>query len=146
MNIGFVGFSDESKYDEVLARRVVDTIFDQFACNEKFVNKTINIITGGTNQGIPRLVYEKAALENQKFGPYYHLVGIMAKEGYLCTLYPCDEIHAIGEHFGDESEFFIDSIDCLYKIGGGKQSEKEYEMAKQKGIPCTEIPAKYIIR
>ena len=139
MKIGFVGFSDESCFDEIKARRIIDTIFDSFS--DMFSNEEeIYIVSGGTNMGIPRLVYEKATLENEKFGVNYICIGVMAKEGYNYSLYPCDHIHAIGKHFGDESQYFIDSIDRLYKIGGGTQSNKEFQMALTKGISCIEIP------
>ena len=37
----------------------------------------------------------------------------------------------IGEKHGDDSEYFIDFIDSLIRIGGGPQSHKEVEMFKE---------------
>ena len=36
----------------------------------------------------------------------------------------------VGKEWGDESETFLNKIDCIVKIGGGKQSEKEFAQAK----------------
>ena len=80
---------------------------------------------------IPKLVYETLK--------YNKTIGIMCKDGYNYPLYPCDVIYAIGNNWGDESEFLIDHIDVLIKIGGGKQSIKELQMAKNKGIPIYEF-------
>ena len=102
------------------------------------MDKEINIITGATNLGIPAIVYEIANNENIKYGKWFTLVGVMAKEGYQYELYPCDEIYSYGENFGDESEEFINRLDILYKIGGGKQSIKEFQMANDKGIEVYE--------
>ena len=38
-----------------------------------------------------------------------------------------------------DSEDFIDIIDVLIKIGGGPQSEKEFDMAKKDGVPVMEF-------
>lgn len=124
--IGFVGYS-AMKFDESKAKEIIHTIFKSFNDDEDYV-----IISGATNMGIPKLVYEEA--ENYDM----YLMGVMCKDGYTCELYPCDNILAIGNNWGDESETFIDLIDELYKIGGGPQSEKETEMALKKGIPVYE--------
>lgn len=140
VNIGFVGYSD-SKFDVQRAKQIIYDIFqviERKYCTEENMDMKINIITGATNLGIPALVYEIAHNENVKYGNWFTLVGFMAKEGYKYKLYPCDEIYAYGEKFGDESSYFIDRIDVLYKIGGGKQSIKEFQMAKDKGIETVE--------
>lgn len=121
--IGFVGYS-AMKFDESKAKEIIHTIFESFNDDEDYV-----IVSGATNMGIPKLVYEEA--ENYDM----YLMGVMCKDGYTCELYPCDNILAVGNNWGDESETFIDLIDELYKIGGGPQSEKETEMALKKGIP-----------
>ena len=127
MNIGFVGYSDvKDKDTEVKMRQAVKDIFDTLP--------DCSIVTGCTNLGISKYVYEEAS--RRGISP---LIGVMAKEGYQYELYPCDIIYAIGNNFGDESTFFIDMIDVLYKVGGGNQSKKEFQMALEKGIPCYEI-------
>lgn len=141
INIGFVGYSDDSKFDISEARNIIDVIFEDIEntyCTDEYKNTNINIITGGTNLGIPKMIYEKAQQENNKYGNWFSLIGVMAKEGYQYELYPCDIIFAIGDKFGDESKFFIEHLDVLYKIGGGKQAIEELKMAKDRKIPIAE--------
>ena len=140
INIGFVGYSD-TKFDKKIAKQIIYDIFqiiERKYCTDDNLNTKINIITGTTNLGIPAIVYEIANNENIKYGKWFTLVGVMAKEGYQYELYPCDEIYSYGENFGDESEEFINRLDILYKIGGGKQSIKEFQMANDKGIETYE--------
>lgn len=124
--IGFVGYS-AMKFDESKAKEIIHTIFESFNDDEDYV-----IVSGATNMGIPKLVYEEAENYNM------YLMGVMCKDGYTCELYPCDNILAVGNNWGDESETFIDLIEELYKIGGGPQSEKETKMALKKGLPVYE--------
>ena len=119
LKIGFVGYSD-GKFDIDKAKEILDKIFTDIAKN----NTKVEIVSGATALGIPKLVYEYA----QKYN--YMCTGIMCKDGYNYELYPCDRIFAYGNNWGDESPIFINYIDVLYKIGGGKQSQKEIEMAK----------------
>ena len=61
INIGFVGYSDTS-FDEKKARDIISDIFNIILkkyCNEDNMDIKINIITGATNLGIPKLVYEE---------------------------------------------------------------------------------------
>jgi hypothetical protein len=126
--IGFVGYSDvKDKETETKMRQVVKDIFNTLP-------KDVAVVTGCTNLGISKYVYEEAASRN--ISP---LIGIMAKEGYQYELYPCDIIYAQGNNFGEERDLFIDMIDVLYKIGGGNQSQKEFQMALDKNIPCFEV-------
>lgn len=132
LKIGFVGYS-YSQFSVDQAKKILDKIFKEDIL--KYIDKydAIEIVTGATNLGIPGLVYQYAE-------PYaYKTVGIMCKEGYTCELYPCDQIYAIGERWGDESKFFINYIDILYKIGGGPQSEREADMARMKYKPVYEF-------
>jgi hypothetical protein len=39
----------------------------------------------------------------------------------------------IGENWGDESSAFLDEIDVIVRIGGGKQSLTEVQTFKDKG-------------
>jgi len=124
MNIGFVGYSDESKYNAIVAKRIVEKIFKTI----HDIGKDVNIVSGGTALGIPKLVFQ----ESLKYG--YPYIAFMSKLGYEYPLCRCDQIYAIGNNWGDESEAFINYIDMLIKIGGGKQSEYEFNLAKEKGI------------
>lgn|SRR5574344_630297 len=140
VNIGFVGYS-KSDFDIDKANSIIDVIFNSIEekyCTDKNKRINIRIMSGGTNLGIPKLVYEKAKRENEKYGKWFFLVGIIPREGKDYELYPCDYIKVVGNNFGDESKYFTDNIDVLYKIGGGNQSQKEYEMAQFRRIPCFE--------
>ena len=128
MKIGFVGFS-ASKFDEAKAQKTIDLIFRSIIPH---FDDRIEIVSGTTYMGIPGMIYEEAS----KYG--YKTIGVMCKEGYECDLYPCDEIYAIGDNWGDESKTFIKMIDILFRIGGGPQTLKEVEMAKARGIPVYE--------
>ena len=125
IKIGFVGYSI-SQFDNDTANKILDNIFKEI--NEKYPKQEYNveIVAGGTALGIPLLVYRHSIINE------YKNIGFMCKQGYNYSLYPCDIIYAIGEHWGDESESFIDYIDVLYKIGGGMQSMNEVQLAKNK--------------
>ena len=124
IKIGFVGYSI-SKFSEKQANKILNDIFDEIKAKYADKHYNIEIVTGATALGIPKLVYEHASKYN------YKLIGIMCKDGYTCELYPCDEIYAIGNNWGDESPTFINYIDILYKIGGGPQSINEAKMARE---------------
>jgi hypothetical protein len=54
-------------------------------------------------------------------------------------LYPVDVPPIIvGDNWGDESKTFLDSIDMLVRVGGGKQSLEECNEAKKQGIKVVE--------
>lgn len=77
-----------------------------------------------TNIGIPALAYQEAIKRNWK------TIGIACTKASEYDLFPVDKKIIIGNEWGDESETFIDSIDILIRIGGGKQSLKETEIFK----------------
>lgn len=134
MNVGFVGYS-AGKFDEAEAQKIIDEIFDklQGACEEgQLLKDTIAVVSGATYMGIPAMIYDKASELGIK------TIGVMCKDGYDCDLFPCDEVYAIGDNWGDESETFINMIDIMFRIGGGPQSLKEVQDAKQKGISVIE--------
>lgn len=138
MNIGFIGYSGKP-FDKVKAQKIIDEILMKEGIGEYFTagtdkSRDVSIISGATDLGIPGMVYHTAEKYNFK------TIGVMCKRGYDRdnTLYPCDEIYAVGENWGDESELFISKIDRLYKIGGGEQSDKEKKMAEAAGIQVFE--------
>ena len=138
MNIGFIGYSGKP-FDKEKAQKIIDEILMKEGIGEYFTagtdkSRDVSIISGATDLGIPGMVYHTAEKYNFK------IVGVMCKRGYDKdnTLYPCDEIYAVGENWGDESELFISKIDRLYKIGGGEQSDKEKKMAEAAGLPVFE--------
>lgn len=134
MNIGFIGYSSR-KFDEQKAEKLIYKAFAQISK----IKEPIKIVSGATNIGIPKLVYEIANTFN------YPTVGIMCKEGENYELFPVDELIVVGDNWGDESQTFIDYIDILYKIGGGAQSQTEADIAKENGIKVIEFDLEEII-
>lgn len=141
ISIGFIGYSYDNKFDYNRAKKIIEDIFYVIGnkyCTQDNLEIKLNIVSGATNQGIPRLVYEEARKYNAQYGEWFTIVGIMPFEGYNYELYHCDEIYVFGDKFGDESRSFINGIDVLYKIGGGEQSDKELKMAKEKKMQVFE--------
>jgi hypothetical protein len=136
LNIGIVGFSNESKYKKTDGVQAVKAAFDNI--QELFPNRDIHIVSGLTNVGIPRIAYEQAVKREWK------TVGIAPTEAEDYELFPVDEAIIVGKKFGDESEVFIDYIDVLIKLGGGKQSEKEVEMATDQHIPVMNMDTYFV--
>lgn len=130
MRIGFVGYSGQ-EFDEVRARIKLNVIFAMIQGREEEYGE-IEIVSGATNLGIHKMVYKMADMCG------YKTVGIMCKEGYDYEIYPVDKLIVEGETWGDESETFLNYIDILYRVGGGNQSHKEVQMAREKGIEVKE--------
>lgn len=124
--VGFVGYSS-GKFDEKKAKEIIDDIF------LKEINKNDIIVSGGTNMGIPQLVYEKAKSLGMK------TMGIMCLKGYDYDVFPVDALIVVGKDWGDESKEFLSSIEVLYRIGGGKQSLEEVKQAIKMGIEVKEF-------
>lgn len=116
-NIGIVGYSS-TEFDVDLARDILKHILD-FVITD--YNNT-KIISGLTNLGIPKLAYEYA-ISNDII-----TVGVACSKANEFPIFTTNETFIIGEEWGDESEFFIDMLDCLIRIGGGDQSKRECQM------------------
>lgn len=125
-HIGVIGYS-EQKFDEALARHHLEQAFEAISRNNR--HKEIIIVSGLTNMGIPKIAYE-IAIEN-----HWPTVGIAPSVADGYEIFPCDQKIIVGKKWGDETIAFLNSIDCLVKIGGGKQSIKEFELAKEMNIP-----------
>jgi hypothetical protein len=128
--IGVVGYSG-AKFDEKIAKALLAIAFDVVEQNFDS-DDGYELVSGLTDVGIPGLAYRMAVKEK------WETVGLSAKEAKEYDCFPVDEEIIVGEKFGDESKDFIEYIDCLIRIGGGKQSFKETEMARKKGIPVFE--------
>ena len=136
LSIGFIGYSS-TQFNAKMAKNIIERVFDSILSN--YDNTEIEIVSGLTNVGIPAIVYDTASNLDIK------TVGIacnLAKD-YEC--FPVDEKIIVGTEWGDESKTFINRIDLLVKIGGGKQSDKEAEMFKikkgNKGFFNFELPS-----
>jgi hypothetical protein len=86
------------------------------------------IVSGLTNQGVPKLAYELA----RELG--LPTVGIAARQALRVRagLFPVDRQILVGERFGDESPVLIAYIDKLIRVGGGPQSRAEVELFRAK--------------
>jgi len=122
--IGVVGFSGKP-FDINSATEKLRSILGRL--NTKFNDGDIELVSGYTNIGIPKIAYEIA----DELGMI--TVGISAKEALNvdCGLYPVKKKIIVGDHFGDESDTFIEYIDILIRIGGGNQSLHEVKLFKQ---------------
>ena len=125
LKIGVVGFS-RPQFDHEQATKILKTAIGQFI--EQFNANQVEIVSGLTNIGIPKLAYEVAAEQG------FVTVGISAKQALKvgCGIFAVDKQIIKGKKFGDESQVFIDYIDCLIRVGGGRQSRKEVEMFQEK--------------
>jgi len=128
MKIGVVGFSHENiNHDK--ARALLRQSFHELMQKHSH-NEPIEIVSGLTNIGIPKIAYEIADEQG------WITVGISAERALhvKCGIYLVDQQIIEGKEFGDESIVFIDYIDFLVRVGGGKQSHREVEMFIEK---CT---------
>ncbi|EDP94835.1 hypothetical protein U8527_07945 [Kordia algicida OT-1] len=120
---GIVGFS-RNQFDKKAARDILQEEFQKI--KEKHTEETIEIVSGYTNSGVPKIAYELA----DEFG--FVTVGFSAKQALRVRsgVYPVKKKIIIGNRFGDESEDFIRYIDVLIRVGGGKQSRHETALFK----------------
>ena len=120
---GIVGFS-RNQFDKKAATQILNELFQEI--KEKHPNKTIEIVSGYTNSGVPKIAYELS----EKFG--FVTVGFSAKQALKVRsgVYPVEKVILKGERFGDESQDFIRYIDALIRVGGGKQSRDETALFK----------------
>lgn len=125
IKFGVVGFS-RNQFDKKSAYRFLDQTFGDL--KGKHGNKIIEIVSGYTNSGIPKIAYELA----NKYG--FTTVGFSAKQALSVRsgTFPVDKVILKGELFGDESNDFVAYIDGLIRVSGGLQSRKETTMFKEK--------------
>jgi len=128
LRLGVIGYSAQ-EFDVDKAREILKKEFEYF---KKIYGDDVVIVSGLTAMGVPLLAYEEAKKNGWK------TVGIACKKAYDYERFPVDEEIIVGEEWGDESETFLKSIDMLLKIGGGRQSLKEVQMAKEMGLQVAE--------
>tara|TARA_R110001599_G_scaffold306849_1_gene513383 strand:- start:94 stop:537 length:444 start_codon:yes stop_codon:yes gene_type:complete len=128
MKIGIVGYSSK-KIDENMGTQLLEQEISKIVISHSKA-ESVEIVTGLTSIGIPKLAYQIADKRN------YIKTGISAQQAYLvkCGVYPVDNEIIVGEVFGDESQTFVDYIDYLVRIGGGKQSAHEVALFKEKCV------------
>lgn len=134
LKIGVVGFSG-GKFNEVIAlvhlKRAFDAIYNSHSDYAEFI-----VVSGYTAMGIPLLAYEEARSRGWK------TKGIACSKAKENEVFPCDEVIIFGEEWGDESSIFLNDIDILVRVGGGKQSMEETAQAYEKQIPVIEFDLK----
>jgi len=120
LRIGVVGYSGR-KFDEAVARAELSRIFSEEMETREADPARIEVVSGLTNLGVPKIAYEVATEMGMK------TVGISASRALTCEAgtFPVDKQIIVGQNYGDESEEFIGYIDVLVRIGGGKQSMAE---------------------
>jgi hypothetical protein len=120
LRIGVVGFSRE-QFDQPAARAALRECVDRALAVANTTPDRAELVSGLTNQGVPRLAYELA----KELG--IRTVGVSAKQALRVRagVFPVDERVIVGERFGDESEAFLARIDVLIRVGGGAQSRGE---------------------
>lgn len=127
LKIGVVGYS-RTNINEAHARALLQTSFKKFITQAHAERLEVEIVSGLTNAGVPKIAYELATQWQLK------TVGISAREALKAEsgVFPVRKQMLIGETYGDESAYFIQYIDCLARVGGGSQSLCEVEMFKEK--------------
>lgn len=126
--VGICGYSAQ-KFNEDKARSIL--LANLIQLKEQYGDKLI-VVSGMTWQGVPGIGYEVASALD------LHTVGIACVKAKSELQFPCDAKYFVGEDWPDASETFIDNIDLLIRIGGGKISHKEAELAKDQGIDTIE--------
>jgi hypothetical protein len=126
MQIGVVGYS-RSNFDHLLAEKLLTDAVDRLTAHLPD-RSSVTIVSGLTSMGIPKLAYELA----DRLGMV--TLGVSAMQAFTvhCGVYPVSRQIIHGQLFGEESPIFIDSIEYLIRIGGGKQSRNEVRLFTEK--------------
>jgi len=122
---GVVGFSKHS-FDKKSAYKILDEELKNISL--KYPESIIEIVSGYTNTGIPKIAYEIS----DKYG--FVTVGFSAEQALNVRsgVHQVAKVILRGKKFGYESEEFINYIDHLIRVGGGPQSRMETKMFVQK--------------
>ncbi len=123
LKIGVVGFS-RNQFNKNEALSKLKALLHKAI--EGYDKSEIELVSGYTSSGIPKIAYilaDELGLET---------VGFSARQALYVKsgVYPVKKVILVGERFGDESQSFIDYIDILIRVGGGKQSRHEVELFK----------------
>lgn len=130
LKVGVVGYCPPTKFDEVEARRMIVDAYDQIQV--RFNGQAIAMVSGLTNVGVLTIAYEEATRRG------WRTVGIACKRAEEHPHYPVDEKKIVGVNWGDESPTFLAELDVIVRIGTGKQSIRETNDIKAKGLPAFE--------
>lgn len=130
LKVGVVGYCPPTLFDEDEALTMIQDAYDKIA--EQFGDRKIVIVSGLTNVGVLKIAYEEATKRS------WRTVGIACERAQEHELYPVDEKLIVGKNWGDESSAFIEALQAIVRVGVGKQSLKETELVKSKGLPAFE--------
>lgn len=130
IKVGVVGYCPPTKFDEVEARHMIVGAFDKIQA--QFGDRVIAVVSGLTNVGVLAIAYDEAAKRG------WRTVGIACERAQEHPHYPVDEKTIIGANWGDESPTFLAELDAIVRIGGGKQSIRETDAIKARGLPTFE--------
>lgn len=117
LQVGVVGYSG-TPFDQEAGRELVRQALDWVV--EHHPAPSYALVSGLTDMGIPALAYREAQARG------WRLVGIACKRARKMRRFRVHEQILVGRKWGDESETFLERIDVLVKVGGGRQSIREY--------------------
>ena len=129
ISVGVIGYSDP-KFDKNIAKALMAIALDVVEANHE--DDAYELVSGLTDMGIPAIAYEMAKKRGWK------TVGIACSKAHDNPCFDVDIEIIEGKEWGDESAVFLDNIDVLIRIGGGKQSIAETKKAKDRDIPVYE--------
>ncbi|MDJ0706080.1 MAG: hypothetical protein QNJ46_22645 [Leptolyngbyaceae cyanobacterium MO_188.B28] len=131
LRVGVVGYSAQA-FNQETALLLLQEVFDLF---EHVPN--VEVISGLTQLGVPALAYEEAVKRG------WRTVGVACAQAFEYKCFPVDEVVIVGANWGDESSTFLSMVDVLVRIGGGRQSHQEVDMARVQGkyVMEFELPA-----
>ncbi len=128
--VGVVGYCPPTRFDEELAREMIADAYGKIVAT--YCGRPIDVVSGLTNVGVLKIAYEEAVKR------HWTTTGIACAKAAEHPLFPVDHKFIIGEEWGDESSVFLGSIDLIVRIGNGKQSLRETEEVKKRGLPVFE--------
>jgi hypothetical protein len=121
LRIGVVG-SSAAGVDEARGARAICACYDRLSRAAEVAGAQVEIVSGLTVLGVPKLAYQEAARRGWK------TAGIACAKARDHPCFPCDRVRIVGAEWGDESAAFLRDIDCLVRIGsGGPQAKAEYD-------------------
>jgi hypothetical protein len=133
MRLGIVGYSAQ-KFNEDEARLILTKLIfearDSMGCT--------CVVSGLTDLGIPGLAYSIARNAGLR------TIGVACEKAREYTWFPVDEALIVGSYWGQESDAFLACCDMIARVGGGPQSMRECQTARESGKEVLEFELKAI--
>ena len=130
-HIGVVGYCPPTRFNvreaAFMARSAFDTIEIEFPDVPKIV------VSGLTDVGVLAIAYAEARKRGWK------TMGIACMRAFEHPLFPVDKKIIVGATWGDESPRFLAKLDCMVRIGMGKQAVAECAIIAARGLPTYEF-------